>query len=73
MSNRPDLFAEYLICKNRGHQWDVGDHTVKNPKRKCKHCGTIYWTEEREENVPQMPKNVMVAPQKSVSMRKVKK
>ena len=56
-----DLFAEYLICKQRGHTWDVGNNTVKSPKRKCKFCETIYWTEEREENIPKMPANVLIA------------
>ena len=50
-------FAQYLICKNRGHQPD-NSLTVGRPvypKKQCRHCGTVYWTEERETNVPTPP------------------
>lgn len=50
-------YAEYLICKQRGHEQAsavlIGTHSYSI----CKFCGTQYWTElsKHENNVPTPP------------------
>lgn len=50
-------WAEYRICKERGHQPSEIVTASLPPQNICRHCGTHYWTEtiKREINAPVDP------------------
>lgn len=53
-----ERWAEYEVCKKRGHEASDRVIVTVPPKQTCKHCGTTYWTETvvRESGAPLPPR-----------------